>query len=262
MTSKRFRRTFGAALFIALATLASCSTSTTETFPSFTAPVVDAAGAVDDSVEASLSAELETFRSAAGPQIAIAVIETTGNSSIENYSIDLARRWEVGNNQQDDGVLILVALTDKKLRIEVGSGIEGELTDIQAGRIVDEVMLPLLRADDVNGAVVQGARAVMSVWRGEQLPEPTFNVPQTSISGAVSFILFLFCIASSILLAVFWRFVRHTTWTSDGSRRGYGGIFIPGGFSGGGFGGGGFSGGGFSGGGGGGFSGGGAGGSW
>ncbi|MEY4996050.1 MAG: hypothetical protein RLZ67_775 [Actinomycetota bacterium] len=261
MTSKRFRRTFGAAIFIALATLASCSTSTTETFPSFTAPVVDAAGAVDDSVETSLSAELETFRSAAGPQIAIAVIETTGNSSIENYSIDIARKWEVGNKQQDDGVLILVALTDKKLRIEVGSGIEGELTDIQAGRIVDEVMLPLLRANDVNGAVVQGARAVMSVWRGEQLPEPTFNAPQTSpqttVSGVVGFLFFILFIGGSILLAVLGQFARHTTWTSGGSRRGYGGIFIPGGFGGGGFGGGGFGGGG-----GGGFGGGGAGGSW
>lgn len=246
--------------------LAACS-GNGASFPEYSAPVVDAVEAVDDAVEASLSGELEQFRTTSGPQIAVAVIGSTGSASIEDYTIDLARTWGVGDAKRDDGVLILIALEDRELRIEVGSGVEGELTDIAAGRIVDTVMLPLMRVNDVNGAVVQGARAVMSVWRGEAVPTPTIEDPTAlptdatsdSLSSLLGVLLFIFFIGGSIFLAVVTRLAQHTTWTSGGSRRGYGGIFIPGGFGGSG---GGFGGGGFGGGGGGGFSGGGAGGSW
>lgn len=261
MSTRRLVRLTAATAFAAIVLLTSCSASSVA-FPDFTAPVVDVANAVTDSTETALSSELEEFRKSSGPQIAVAVIETTGEASIEDYSIDLARAWGVGDEQRDDGVLILVALNDRKLRIDVGSGVEGDLTDVQAGRIVDEVMLPLLRVDDVDGAVIQGSRAVMSVWRGEQLPAPSLdNSPvasQSSGADLAGFLLFLFFVGGSILLGIIGQFARHTTMTSGGSRRGYGGIFIPGGFGGGGFGGGG----GFSGGFGGGFGGGGAGGSW
>lgn len=246
--------------------LAAC-TSNTASFPEYSGPVVDAVQAVDDAIESSLSGELEQFQTTSGPQIAVAIIDSTGDRSIEDYTIDLARAWGVGDAQRDDGVLILVALEDRELRIEVGSGVEGDLTDIAAGRIVDNVMLPLLRVNDVNGAVVQGARAVMAVWRGEAVPGPTIVDPTELspdatndwVSSVLGVLLFIFFIGGSIILAIVARLGQHTTWTSGGSRRGYGGIFIPGGF--GGSGGGGF-GGGFGGGGGGGFSGGGAGGSW
>lgn len=239
--------------------LAACS-GNGASFPEYSAPVVDAVEAVDDAVEASLSGELEQFRTTSGPQIAVAVIGSTGTASIEDYTIDLARTWGVGDAKRDDGVLILIALEDRELRIEVGSGVEGELTDIAAGRIVDTVMLPLMRVNDVNGAVVQGARAVMSVWRGEAVPtvEDSTALPtdatSDSLSSLLGVLLFIFVIVIFSFLAIAIRLAQHTTWTSGSSRRGYGGIFIPGGFGG--------SGGGFGGGGGGGFSGGGAGGSW
>lgn len=252
-------RLASAGLVTGIIFLFGCSANTVS-FPEFSAPIVDVVDAVDNNIEASLSAELEQFRTTSGPQIAVAVIATTGQASIEDYAIDLARKWAIGDAQRDDGVLILVALDDRKLRIEVGSGAEGDLTDITAGRIVDEVMLPLLRVDDVDAAVVQGARAVMSVWRGEQLPAPSINnaptfTEDTGAQWAIM-LLFLFFVGASILLAILGQSARHTTWTSDGSRRGYGGAFIPGGFGGSGGrlgGGGGFGGG---------FSGGGAGGSW
>lgn len=261
MTTKHILRIATAGLCASIIFLSGCSTNSV-LFPEFSAPVVDVVNAIDDSIEVSLSAELERFRSTSGPQVAVAVIETTGNTSIQDYSIDLARTWGVGDEQRDDGVLVLIALEDRELRIEVGSGVEGDLTDIAAGRIIDEIMLPLLRVDDVNGAVVQGSRAVMAVWRGEELPVPTINNVPTSTDSTgpewIGTVLLLLFICGFILLAVIGQFVRHTTWTSGESRRGYGGVFIPGGFGGssGGFGGG------FSGGSGGGFSGGGAGGSW
>lgn len=236
-------------------------TSSAASLPEFTAPVVDSIGRVSAEVETQINSELISFQQSGGPQIAVAVIDTTGDATPENYSIDLARTWGIGDKEKDNGVLLLIALEDRTLRIEVGSGVEGELTDVTAGRIVDSVMLPRLRANDVDGAVRDGARAVMQVWRGENVVlEPT--VPSNTITEATpqqsvfGIILFFGLILLFVSLAV------------RGKRNGGGmlGPFGAGTIYGGGFGGhrGGFGGGfgGFGGGGGGGFSGGGAGGSW
>ena len=236
-------------------------TSSAASLPEFTAPVVDSIGRVSAEVETQINSELISFQQSGGPQIAVAVVDSTGNASTKNYSIDLARAWGIGDKEKDNGVLLLIALEDRTLRIEVGSGVEGELTDVTAGRIVDSVMLPRLRANDVDGAVRDGARAVMQVWRGENVvSEPivpsntiTEATPQQSIFGII---LFFGLILLFVSLSV------------RGKRNGGGmlGPFAAGTIYGGGFGNhrGGFGGGfgGFGGGGGGGFSGGGAGGSW
>ena len=234
---------------------------TAASLPEFTAPVVDSIGRISAEVETQINSELISFQQSGGPQIAVAVINSTGNATPENYSIDLARTWGIGDKEKDNGVLLLIALEDRTLRIEVGSGVEGELTDVTAGRIVDSVMLPRLRANDVDGAVRDGARAVMQVWRGENaVLEPT--VPSNTVAeptqqqSIFSIILFFGLILLFVSLAV------------RGKRNGGGmlGPFAAGTIYGGGFGNhrGGFGGGfgGFGGGGGGGFSGGGAGGSW
>ena len=256
MAKKSF---FVSALFGVI--LLGCS-STSAALPEFTAPVVDAIERVSAEVETQINSELISFQQTGGPQIAVAVVDTTGNATLENYSIDLARSWGIGDKEKDNGVLVLIALKDRTLRIEVGSGVEGELTDVTAAGIVDSVMLPRLRANDVDGAVRDGARAVMQVWRGENIaPQPivpstpaTEPTPQQSIFSIILF---------------FGLIILFITIAAAGKKRGVGvlgpfaaGTIYGGGFGGhrGGFGGGGF--GGFGGGGGGGFSGGGASGSW
>lgn len=224
------------------------------TFPEFTAPVVDAANVVSPDVENVVNADLQAFRSAGGPQIAVAVVDSIGNASIEDYTIDLANQWGVGDKAKDDGVVILIAVTDRELRIEVGSGVEGDLTDVAAGNIVDQVMVPLLRADDFDGAVAQGALAVMKVWRGEAIPAvsvPTDTSTSTTPQNSwVSFVFFFgFILLFSILAATgklrgpLLFMLRSGGQSFGGGHRGGGGGF--GGFGGGG--GGGFSGGGASG---------------
>jgi uncharacterized protein len=237
-----------------------CS-STSASLPEFTAPVVDSIGRVSAEVETQINSELTSFQQTGGPQIAVAVIDTTGNATLENYSIDLARSWGIGDKEKDNGVLVLIALTDRTLRIEVGSGVEGELTDVTAGRIVDSVMLPRLRANDVDGAVRDGARAVMQVWSGEnvvlepKVPSNTITeaTPQQSIFGII---LFFGLILLFVTVAVRGKRNGGSVLGPFGAGSIYGGGLgnFRGGF-GGGFGG-------FGGGGGGGFSGGGAGGSW
>jgi uncharacterized protein len=221
------------------------------TFPEFTAPVVDSANVVSPDVEAAVNAELQSFRTAGGPQIAVAVVNSTGNATIEDYTIDLANQWGVGDQAKDDGVVILIAVEDRALRIEVGSGVEGDLTDVTAGNIVDQVMVPLLRADNFDAAVTQGAQAVMKVWRGETLPAVTvppteqMNKPPTSSwVGIIFFFLFIGVIGSLVATGKM-SLPMLLLLLSSGNN--YGGGRRSGGFGGGGFGGGG--GGGFSGGG-------------
>jgi uncharacterized protein len=192
------------------------------------------------------------------------VIKTTGSQSLENYSIDIARRWGVGTKDKDNGVLLLIAVDDHKLRIEVGRGLEGDLTDLQSGRIIREQLTPRLRRGDFGGAVEVGTQEIRRVLGDTQLgAPPTTGAPASNPKGSGTSALW-------ILLPL--AFVAASA-IGSGRRRGrrfglgppifWGGGFGGGGFGGGGFGGGGSGGGGgFGGGGGGGFGGGGASGGW
>jgi uncharacterized protein len=221
-------------------------------FPGFTAPVVDEARAVPDDVERSVSGELEDYRRRSGNQVAVAVVKTTGGPSVEDYAEDLFDEWGVGTKGEDNGVLLLVALEDRRVRIEVGYGVEDELTDLEAGRIVDQRLIPLLRAGDVGGAVGQGTRAIREALGDDQVgalpaPPPADNADdgEGSPFGIVPLLV--------VGLAVFGL-------RAQGRRRWGGGLPVF--WGGGGGGGGGGFGGGFGGGGGGGSGGGGASGGW
>lgn len=224
--------------------------------PRFTAPVVDEARRVPDDVEHAVSATLDDYQRRSGNQVAVAVVATTGRKSVEDYSIDLARDWGVGTKDDDNGVLLLIAIDDRRLRIEVGSGVEDELTDLEAGRIVRERLLPLLRDGDIGGAVAQGTAAIRAELgdpeAGAALPAEEPDDGGGGGASAWGLVPFLLLFALGV-----------TRFGGRGRRRRWGGVPIVwgGGWGGGGWGGGG-GGGGFGGGGGGGFSGGGASGGW
>jgi uncharacterized protein len=131
-----------------------------EPFPLFAQPVVDAAGVVADATERLVDAELIDYQARSGNQIAVAVVNTTGSRSIEDYAIDLGRSWGVGQKDKDSGVLLVIAYRDRTLRIEVGRGLEGKLTDLQSGRIIRERLVPLFKRGDVGAAVIQGTQAI------------------------------------------------------------------------------------------------------
>jgi uncharacterized protein len=151
--------------------------------PRFTAPVVDTTGAIDDAIEQSLNAQLEEFRASVGPQIAVLVTDSTSNKSIEDYGIDIAREWGIGDKQRDDGVLLLIALDDRTLRIETGSGIEGDLTDVEAGRIIDGVVVPQLRNNDPTTAVANGVDALVTELSGGTYDYPDGVPPRGGSRG-------------------------------------------------------------------------------
>jgi uncharacterized protein len=240
------RRAAVAALSLILVCTAATPSLAKSRFPRFSAPVVDVAGVLDETTEAELDAELEDYQARTTNQIAVAIVDTTGDESIEDYTIDLAREWGVGVEDKDNGVLLLLAIDDRKMRIEVGRGLEGDLTDLESGRIIRDVLRPALQAGNYAEAVRNGVQAIRYTLGDTGVAPPPTAPPDDSPAGGIPW--FLLLIGGISLASAF---------VTRGTRRrwGMGGPIIWGG----GFGGGG---GGFGGGGGGGFGGGGASGGW
>ncbi|MEO6121097.1 MAG: TPM domain-containing protein [Acidimicrobiales bacterium] len=254
----RGRRIAAATLVMATAALVLVArpVAAAEGIPKFTAPVVDAAGVVPDDVERQVAAGLADYQARSGNQVAVAVVATTGGRSIEDYSIDLAREWGVGRAGDDNGVVLVIAVEDRTLRIEVGRGLEGTLTDLQSGRIIRERLVPLLRDGKLGEAVAQGAVAIRTELGDTEagalppVPEPE------SDGGGSGFPWVLLGLPIVMMLSAGGRRRRR----GFGGGLGYAPVIWGSGW--GGSGGGGGGGGSFGGGGGGGFGGGGASGSW
>lgn len=122
---------------------------------------------------AALERALQDFEQRKGSQIAVLVVPTTAPETVEQYALRVAETWKLGRKGVDDGALLLVAKDDRALRIEVGYGLEGALTDITAKRIVSDVIVPYFRQGDFAGGIRAGVDRMISVIDGEPLPEPS-----------------------------------------------------------------------------------------
>jgi uncharacterized protein len=262
----RRRAWLGVALLAVLA-VGTAPASQDRDLPFLSGRVVDEAGLLTDAARSILERRLETFETATGSQIVVATVSGLGDEPIEDYSIRLAEAWKIGRGDVDDGVILLIAPAERRLRIEVGYGLEGALTDAESRRILDRVITPWFKKGDFDRGVMAGVEAIMAEISGEAPPPGAAPPPGTSLRDDLLPFLFLF----AMFVLVTWlrsKAARTGRWSS---RSGPGVVFLPGpgrrrkggGGSGGGFfgGGGGFGGGGF-GGGGGGFGGGGATGGW
>jgi uncharacterized protein len=121
--------------------------------PPLQARVTDTTGTLTAAQQAELEGKLAAFEQRKGAQIALLVVATTQPEAIEQYSIRVADAWKLGREKSDDGALLLVALQDRALRIEVGRGLEGALPDATANRILDETIKPLFRQGDIYAGV-------------------------------------------------------------------------------------------------------------
>jgi len=178
-----------------------------------------------------------------GIEIGVAIFTTIHDDPIEDVSMALAEKWKPGRADKDNGALIVIALEEHAMRIEVGYGLEGVLPDAIAGRIIQGDMAPAFRQGRFGDGILRALTDIARVARGEAIPEPK----HTELPAWLPLLLIL-------LLIIFISFVKHASRRAWTSGRGGRGGFTPGGFWWGGLGGGGFGGGG--GGGGGGFSGG------
>jgi uncharacterized protein len=140
--------------------------------PPLTGRVVDQTGTLSSGDIASLTQTLRSLEARKGSQIAVLIVPTTEPESIEQYSIRVAEAWKIGRKRIDDGALLVVAKDDRRLRIEVGYGLEGSLNDVTAKRIIDEVITPKFRSGDFAGGISAGVDRIIRVIDGEKLPAP------------------------------------------------------------------------------------------
>jgi uncharacterized protein len=226
--------------------------------------VNDYADMISPAVEAELTAKLESFEASDSTQVVILTIPTLQGEPIEDYSIRVAEAWKIGQARKDNGIIITVSKEDRRMRIEVGRGLEGKLTDLAAGRIIDQVMKPRFREGNFDAGFKAAVSAVIDATRGEFEAEqkrgakPRSGLPFYPFSIFIAWMIFLFVVAA-LRSRKAARGRRSRGWSS-----GHGGGWFPGGggLGGGWSSGGGSGGGGFGGGGGGGFGGGGASGGW
>ena len=140
--------------------------------PELTGRVVDRTGTLSNADIAQLTQTLADLEKRKGSQIAVLVVPTTDGEPIEQFSLRVAEAWKIGRKKIDDGALLVIARNDRRLRIEVGYGLEGILTDVTSRRIIDEIITPKFRSGDFAGGVSAGVERMIGLVNGEKLPSP------------------------------------------------------------------------------------------
>lgn len=164
------------AFLLALILTWSYAASADVAVPQLTGRVVDQTGTLSSGDVAALSQKLRDFEARKGSQIAVLIVPTTQPETIEQFSIRVAEAWKIGRKKVDDGAILVVAKNDRHLRIEVGYGLEGALTDVTSRRIIDEVITPKFRTGDFSGGIADGVDRMIRVIDGEPLPSPSRSV--------------------------------------------------------------------------------------
>jgi uncharacterized protein len=197
------------ALLLAVAVLAPVQTRAQglQPIPPLEARVTDLTGTLTAEQQAQLEQKLAAFEQRKGTQLALLVVATTQPEAIEQYSIRVVEAWKLGRAKPDDGVLLLVALQDRTMRIEVGYGLEGALTDAVSRRIIENTITPLFRQGDIHGGVSAGLQQIMTVAEGEALPPPDtkWRGPSESLLGLLPILFFGVLIGGAVLRAIFGR---------------------------------------------------------
>ncbi len=219
-------------------------------FPALSGRVVDEAGLLTPAQTQSLTQALAAAEQNTSNQLVVVTVPDLQGYEIADYGYQLGREWGIGSKENDNGVLLIVAPNDRKVRIEVGYGLEGALTDALSSVIVQQEILPAFRQGQFYGGIQAGVTSIQAAIKGEYQGE---RQPRDKPSGLKALLILIGMVVLTFLLSFGGGGGR-------GGRRG-GLMFLPMGMGAGGFGGGGFGGGGF-GGGGGGFGGGGASGGW
>ena len=184
--------------------------------PPLSGRVVDQTGTLSSGDMAALTQTLKNLELRKGSQVAVLIVPTTQPETIEQYSIRVAEAWKIGRKKIDDGALLVIAKNDRRLRIEVGYGLEGALNDVTAKRIIDEVITPKFRSGDFAGGISAGVDRIIGVIDGEPLPAPA-QAPSQQVNFAwvndinLGFALFGIVFMGGILRALLGRLMGATT---------------------------------------------------
>jgi len=166
-------------------------------FPALSSRIVDQAGLLSGQTESQLSALLAQHEASTSNQVVVVTLDTLQGYPIETYGYQLGRHWGIGQKGKNNGVLLIVAPTERKVRIEVGYGLEGTLTDALSKNIIETVITPRFKKGDMEGGIVEGTRAILGTIEGTYKPEPRrrrggHNVSAFDYFGAVVIIAMVF----------------------------------------------------------------------
>ncbi len=196
-TAARIRSVF----LIAVLGLLGASHAAGREVPFLSGRVNDTADLIPADTEQRIDEKLAALEEATGAQVAVLTIASLEGEVLEEYSLKVAETWQLGRAEQDDGLLMLIARDDRKMRLEVGYGLEGNLTDAQAGRILNNILRPAFRDGDFGGGIEAGVDAVIGTLQGEDVIPPD---PKPSRANDISDapIVFKFLFLSIFLLVV------------------------------------------------------------
>ena len=176
--------------------------------PPVTGRVVDQAATLSSEQKATLEQTLQAFEARKGSQIAVLIVPTTEPETIEQYALRVAEQWKIGRKRVDDGAVLVVAKNDRAVRIEVGYGLEGALTDATSKRIISEIIVPLFKQGDFYGGITAGVDQIIRVIDVETLAEPS-GKPAGGIAGIQQYVPIVFILAvvvGGLLRTVLGRF--------------------------------------------------------
>ena len=176
--------------------------------PDLSSRVTDLTGLLSQDQKSNLSAQLKALEDRKGSQVAVLIVDSTEPETIEQFSIRVVDEWKLGREDVGDGVLLLVARDDRNLRIEVGYGLEGAITDAYSKRIISNIIVPHFRDGDYYLGIEEGVEAIIGLIDGEELPEVT-STRKTS-SNDNSFGLFI-----GIVILIFVAFVVKALFTKS-----------------------------------------------
>jgi uncharacterized protein len=173
-------------------------------FPQLTGRVVDQAGVMTPESRTAVEAKLKDLEDKSGIQLVVATVKSLQGGDIETYANQLFRTWKLGEAQKNNGVLLLVAPAEHKVRIEVGYGLEGTLTDALSSVIISNVIVPRFKANDYSGGIDRGVDAIISVLKGDTTDwQPKVSVRPDNGSPVLPGIFFLAVIL--FIVYCFWR---------------------------------------------------------
>lgn len=166
--------------------------------PALTGHVIDQTGTLTAEQKATLEQTLLAFEAKKGSQLAVLMVASTAPEEIEQFALRVAEAWKLGRKRVDDGAIVVVAKNDRAVRIEVGYGLEGALTDITSKRIISETMLPQFRAQDYFGGIAAGLGQIIRVVDGEPLPAPNRARGDGAANGVQQYAPMFFILAVAV----------------------------------------------------------------
>lgn len=186
-------------LLVGVLMLASAAVAQELTIPELTGRVVDQAELLEAQTEAQLTSMLASHEQASGEQVVVVTVPDLQGRSIEEFGLELGRSWGIGQADTDSGALLIIARDDRRIRIEVGYGLEGRLTDAQSSVIINSIITPAFRQNEFERGIVEGTTAMVQVLGGDPLRVPEAQPGRTEDKPPVGIFILLFFIVMGLI---------------------------------------------------------------